>query len=391
MATNQWTTVCSDATRRLVPGLLAGAVGVLAVAAPAQAMSGGEPVAGPDSAPWVATLALRGEAPLLQRAGCGGALVAPDRVVTAAHCVDRLDPSQLVVHLNAWVLSREPGQVRGVRGISVLPGYRILPSPVAPENPNLASARNDLAVILLDGPVPGVHPLRIAERRPEPGAPVSLYAHGTTGKPGLDRFRNDVLHRGDLVAQPAETCRGATPATVDGRSVSCARDEQGRSTTGCFLDSGSPAVRMVGGVPRLVGLFSFGGETAGLNCGAPFPMYFADVTAFRRWIHQPSPVLQPYPASPVRVGGTPSVGGQVRCQAPTWSLTRGLPPTRVEYQWATVVQQGPFPVPAPIVGADRPKLVLGPDLAGKRLACLVTAGNAGGVARAMSGPVTVGG
>ena len=50
--------------------------GLLLLTGSAQAMSGGTPV--DKNIPWVATLALKGDEPLLQRAGCGGALITPD-------------------------------------------------------------------------------------------------------------------------------------------------------------------------------------------------------------------------------------------------------------------------------------------------------------------------
>lgn len=48
---------------------------VMAAAAPAGAVVGGQPVA-PETVPWFASIN-----------GCGGVLVAPDRVATAGHCV----------------------------------------------------------------------------------------------------------------------------------------------------------------------------------------------------------------------------------------------------------------------------------------------------------------
>lgn len=64
---------------------------------------------------------------------------------------------------------------------------------------------------------------------------------------------------------------------VDRRSVACARG----AAVACYLDSGSPLVSD----GRLVGLFSFAGETAGQEC-RPFPMYYADPTAFRGWAYR---------------------------------------------------------------------------------------------------------
>lgn len=247
------------------------AVGLLLSAGSAQAMSGGVPIE--RDVPWVATLAVKGDEPLLSRAGCGGALITPDRVLTAAHCLDGVDPSVFEVHLDVRVLSGDPGVVRQIRSVSVLPGYAILPSPEDPGNVDWSSARRDLAVVRLDRPVPIV-PVRIAPVRPRPGTPVSLFSHGTTGHAG--EWRNDVLNRGDLTVLPDGDCRAATPATVDGASVACGRG----AAVACYLDSGSPVVSRDG----LVGVFSFAGETAGQEC-RPFPMYFADAAAFRWWAY----------------------------------------------------------------------------------------------------------
>ncbi|MFI1994472.1 S1 family peptidase [Actinoplanes sp. NPDC020271] len=380
--------------RRVVTAAGTATLMVLGTAGAAAAMSGGTPVTDHTAAPWVATLAMTGDAPLLQRAGCGGALIASDRVLTAAHCVDGTDPSRTEVHVGAHVLSSEPGQVRRIRGVSTLPGYRILPSPVDPGRPDLSSARNDLAVILLDSPVTDVMPLRIASHRPAAGSAVTFFAHGTTGIAGQDSYRNDVLHRGDLTVSDARACHDATPATVDDASVVCATDTTSRDAdtvtppvTGCYQDSGSPLVQTINGVTRLVGMFSFGGETAGKSCGQASPLYFADPTAFRAWAHLPILPTQPYPQD------TPQVtvaGDTARCAAPGWDLSRGLPPSRITFQWATVTVYGPFVVPAPIDGATSRTLRLDPDHAATPVACLVTAANLGGVTTTMSDPVTGG-
>ena len=185
-------------------------------------------------APWVAIFELLPPlmtGPLSVTAGCGGALVAPDRVVTAARCLDGVDPDKQLVHINARVLSRDPGEVRRIRGIAVLPGFEVLLSPAVPDDEN-----DD-------------HPASMRCRNP-----------GNRGR--------------------ALGVCGATPSG---------------EAHGCFLDSGSPGVVEHDGHPELAGAFSFGGETAGKSCAEPQSDALADVAAYRDWVLGPLSNRGPFP------------------------------------------------------------------------------------------------
>ncbi|KAA6215088.1 serine protease [Streptomyces albofaciens JCM 4342] len=278
--------------------LLAGAGTAIGTGGTAAAMSGGTQLPRPGAAPWLATLAVKGDGPLLGRASCGGVLVAPDRVLTAAHCLAGGDVHTLEVHLGSSVLSKDPGTVRDVRSVTLHPRYEILPSPADPTKPEWSSAANDLAEIRLSAPVRGVRPLPVARHRPRPGTPVSIFSHGLTGDPetsppGQD-VRGDVLRRGDLTVRTHQRCAAQTPAVVDEASVFCARDVRaehaGRTPAAmCYGDSGSPLVAWGRRGPELAGIFSFAGETAGKAC-RPADAAFADVPAL---LPELSPGLRP--------------------------------------------------------------------------------------------------
>jgi secreted trypsin-like serine protease len=237
----------------------------------------------------MATLALRADGPLLQRAGCGGTLIRPTKVITAAHCIDGLDPAKLEVHLGAAVLSHAPGTVRGIRSTATDPEYRLLPSPVAPDSPELSSATHDVAVVTLDRPV-SIRPIsRLSHRRVSPGTEFAVYGHGITGPPNPadpGSIRGDVLKRGVLTGIGHAKCAAATPATVDETTMSCAEDQHDTGVTACFGDSGGPLIRWQHSWPELAGVFSFAGETAGKICGTPAPAAFTDVAAVRGWLER---------------------------------------------------------------------------------------------------------
>src|SRR3954451_520180 len=87
-----------------------------------------------EQTPWLVSLTRSGVV-------CGGSLSGPDRVLTAAHCVQGAAPSELRIRLQG---ERDPS-----RGAIFPTTYRLIPSPVAPLDPQASGSADDLAVILL--------------------------------------------------------------------------------------------------------------------------------------------------------------------------------------------------------------------------------------------------
>ena len=110
----------------------------LLLVAPAHAVVNGQPLK-PSKAPWFVPAGI-----------CGATLIAPDRLATAAHCVDPVD-------LGDFETIKVGGETR--RGVAVA-----LPSTWREQSAGFA--RDDVAIIKLDRPVTRVAPVPLATKVP---------------------------------------------------------------------------------------------------------------------------------------------------------------------------------------------------------------------------------
>ncbi|MFF2964199.1 S1 family peptidase [Streptomyces sp. NPDC057963] len=266
---------------RATTGALALAAAAAAIplgsSAPAVADSiviGGQPAHVKDS-PWVVALSSRdrfGET----RAGqfCGGVVVAPKKVLTAAHCLSR------------EALGGDVGKVRDLRIISgrdVLRGTggKEVPVQATWSNPGFDPLTNagDVAVLTLAAALPAKSVIPMAESGDaayEPGTGAVVYGWGdTTG----DSDYASSLRSARVSVLPDSLCEQAYPGgkdgTYDASAMLCAGELLG-GYDACQGDSGGPLVAR----GRLIGLVSWGN-----GCGrAGSPGVYTRVSAAMGWM-----------------------------------------------------------------------------------------------------------
>jgi secreted trypsin-like serine protease len=350
---------------------------VLAFAAPAVAVSGGKRV-DIRTVPFVAATG-----------GCTGTLVAPDRVLTAAHCIDpRIGPDFFVT---IGVEPRDNGAlpaaaVAEVKGVSVAPGFK-LSFPFARKRPQNATAVDDVALIVLAKPVEGIAPVPVASPATaaaleQPGAAVRLLGYGDT-RPFTDGRppEREPLQGGDLRLIDKASCLKAYPNAVGDNEI-CGRDDDAPLTQPCAGDSGGPLLaRSPAGLVQ-IGVTSWGAEVKDKQCGqAHLPAVWMRVSKYYDFITAPDPVLLPFSKGKVTVTGRTTL----TCHAPAFT---GTDP-KVGYQWGVPRVRGrltsdiPNPMKA-IKGATQSTFKRTRRTKGKKLACRVSATNASGTFRLFS-------
>jgi hypothetical protein len=323
-------------------------------ATPAGAVVGGTP-ARPSASPWLAELPF-----------CGGALIAPDRVATAAHCVAGLPLRDLPR------VTFGSGATRGALAIAVHPRYvrRALD-----QTDNRQAPADDVALVLLDAPVTDVAPLTLRAAAPARGRRGLLLGGGQKRVPRANAAANyERLRKATLTVISDGACgdfyrRHGGPAlrsALRPRTMLCATDPDGRAPfrSACTGDSGGPLV--VGST--LAGIVSWG-----LRCGGDRdPTVFTDPTAHRAFLTAPTPAVAPVSSGePAVLSGDARVGAALICSSPPW-VTQ---PARIMYafdsyrfrQGRRTRQRGPSPT-----------YVVGTGDSDRSISCVATGESAGG-------------
>lgn len=302
---------------------------------------------------------------------CGGSIIDPTHVVSAAHCADADGTKAPAPAASFTVLAGfsdvsayQPAKAppAGTQVASVA-SYRIHPYY---DNP---SKTDDVMILTLAAPLdltssPNVKAIAMAPAGSEvangTAVRVTGFGQSDSGVP------DGKLRALALTALDDDSCR--LPAQISSM-ILCADAGSGQSP--CHGDSGGP-LTLADGPPVLVGIVSYGATT---GCGSG-PSGFTDVAApeVRQFVEgSDTPPKAPRQSAVAVLRGVPVQGSPLSCEPGIWD---GAPAFTYSFQvdGVGVLQSGQSPVYVP----GRADL-------GRAIACVVRATNAGGTSTARTG------
>lgn len=207
---------------------------------------------------------------------CGGALIAPEWVVTAEHCVFDKSPNDLRLRIGSTIVD-SGGTVASVAEIIHPPkvGGWDVPSSLMPIFPS-----HDIALIRLSAAVPHA-PIKIADEVGAVGSSVRIIGWGYTcvGVP----FNVGCTLPTNLQQLETSIADGLACASSFYNSVNELCLGAYGSPGACNGDSGGPSIVDVGGEWRLTGVTSR--LTAPYFACGLSPFIYTNVVAWRDWIN----------------------------------------------------------------------------------------------------------
>ena len=215
---------------------------------------------------------------------CGAALIGPDRVATAAHCVDGREDRNFLVGVGRYTVGSPPGDDDDNDGLA---RFVEVNQVIVHSDYNSQTFENDIAILVLTESVDtSVNtPITIAVVDGTPalsrGSQLRVIGWGTTVSGGEI---SQTLQQANVALLDDETCTRTVGLPFNGRGMLCAGFENGGTDT-CQGDSGGPLFYDNGDSAlqhrfELVGLTSWG-----RGCAQPeSPGVYVNLRNFAGWL-----------------------------------------------------------------------------------------------------------